>query len=116
MFRPGTTLHAINALHTAAWAVFASAIVALPEAAWRDAFHVAAGMIGLVCIELAILAVNRGRCPLTAVAARHTADRRPNFDIYLPVWLARWNTAIFGALLVAGLVLTVVRWRAGARS
>lgn len=75
--------------------MFASAIVALPVAAWRGAFHVAFGLIGLISVELVILATNRGRCPLTAVAARHTTERQPNFDIYLPVWLARWNKVIF---------------------
>jgi hypothetical protein len=29
------------------------------------------------------------RCPLTGIAARYTDDRRDNFDIYLPPWLAR---------------------------
>jgi hypothetical protein len=111
MFRAGTTLHAIKVLHTAVWAVFASAIVALPVAAWRGAFHVAFGLIGLISVELAILAVNRGTCPLTRIAGRHTAERQPNFDIYLPVWLARWNKVIFGGVLLAGLMLTAVLWR-----
>jgi ABC-type uncharacterized transport system permease subunit len=110
MFRTNTTLHAIKVLHTVAWAVFASAILALPVVAWRGAFHAAFGLIGLISIELAVLAANHGNCPLTAVAARHTSERQPNFDIYLPAWLARWNKGIFGALLVGGLLLTGVLW------
>jgi hypothetical protein len=43
-------------------------------------------------------------CPLTAVAARYTAERRPNFDIYLPAWLARHNILIFSTLYAAGLL------------
>jgi hypothetical protein len=105
-----TTLHAIKVLHTIAWAVFASAILALPVAAWRGAFHVAFGLIALVSVELVVLAVNDGSCPLTAVAARYTTERQPNFDIYLPVWLARWNKTIFGAILVGGLLLTGILW------
>jgi hypothetical protein len=50
-----------------------------------------------------VLLFNGMRCPLTAVAARHTDDRRDNFDIYLPEWLARWNKHL--ALYVVGLVL-----------
>ena len=42
---------------------------------------------------------------------RYTDDRRVNFDIFLPVWLARYNKLIFGALFVAGVALTVLRWR-----
>ena len=58
--------------------------------------------------------MNRWRCPLTAVAARYTEDRRDNFDIYLPQWLARHNKVIFGALYCAGVVFAVARWvRAG---
>jgi ABC-type uncharacterized transport system permease subunit len=109
-------LHAIKVLHTAAWAVFASAIVALPVAAWRGAFHVAFGLIGLTSVELVILAVNRGRCPLTAVAARYTTERQPNFDIYLPQWLAQWNKTIFGVILVGGLLLTALLWLQGTRA
>jgi len=74
MFCTGTRLQAIKVLHTAAWTVFASAIVALPVAAWRGEFHVAVRLIALISLELMVLAANRGRCPLTAVAARHTTN------------------------------------------
>jgi hypothetical protein len=50
------------------------------------------------------------RCPLTGVAARFTDDRRDNFDIYLPLWLARYNKPIFGWLFAAGLAFTLARW------
>ncbi len=50
------------------------------------------------------------RCPLTDVAARYTEDRRDNFDIYLPEFLARHNKLIFGVLYVAGLLVLLVRW------
>lgn len=50
------------------------------------------------------------RCPLTDVAARYTEDRRDNFDIYLPEFLARHNKLIFGVLYVAGLFVLLVRW------
>jgi hypothetical protein len=50
------------------------------------------------------------RCPLTGVAARYTDDRRDNFDIYLPLWLARYNKLIFGSLFAAGLLFTLACW------
>ena len=55
MFRTATRLRAIKLLHTAAWAVFASAIVTLPVAAWHGAFHIAFGLMGFISIELVIL-------------------------------------------------------------
>jgi hypothetical protein len=45
-----------------------------------------------------VLIAKGGRCPLTAVAVRYTVDRRDNFDIYLPEWLARRNKPIFGSI------------------
>jgi hypothetical protein len=45
------------------------------------------------------------------VAARYTPDRQDNFDIYLPLWLARHNKLIFGAAYVAGVACTIVLWR-----
>jgi len=58
-----------------------------------------------------VLLANRLRCPLTNIAARYTDDRRDNFDIYLPLWVARYNKHIFGTLFVAGVLFTIVLWR-----
>lgn len=65
----------------------------------------------MVLMECAVLAVNRCRCPLTSLAARYTEDRSPNFDIYLPHWLAQYNKQVFGALFVAGLLYAAWMWR-----
>lgn len=50
------------------------------------------------------------RCPLNPIAARYTEDRRDNFDIFLPEWLARHNKTIFGILCVGGLLYTGYLW------
>ena len=107
---PVLALRAIKAIHSLVWAFFAGAILAIPFAAWLGEFTWAAGLAAVVLIECAILAFNRMRCPLTAVAARYTEDRRANFDIYLPLWLATYNKRVFGALFIAGLLFAVVRW------
>ena len=104
-------LKLIKAVHTIVWAFFAGCIVWLPVLAWQRAYGWAILVIGLVLVEVAVLAVNGVRCPLTDLAARYTDDRRANFDIFLPVWLARYNKLIFGILFVAGLALTIARWR-----
>jgi hypothetical protein len=57
-----------------------------------------------------IIVSNRGRCPLTGMAARHTEQRSANFDIYRAVWLARYNKAIFGTLFVVGGLFVLTRW------
>ena len=108
---PGVGLRTVKLVHTLVWAGFAGCIVALPLFAWRRQFLVAMFLIAIVCVEVVVLLVNQFRCPLTDVAARYTDDRRDNFDIYLPVWLARYNKHIFGTLFVAGILFTAVVWR-----
>ena len=88
----------------------AASILALPWAGWTRQFGWALGLTLLVLGECGVLALNRGRCPLTDVAARYTGDRADNFDIYLPVWLARHNKAIFGCLFLAGEIFVLARW------
>jgi hypothetical protein len=97
-------------LHTLVWAIFAGSIVAIPLLARAGAHRWALALAALVFVEVIVLALNRMRCPLTAVAARYTDDRRDNFDIYLPEWLARWNKHVFGILYVAGLLVLWASW------
>ena len=108
--RAAGALRLIKVVHTVVWAFFAGSIVAIPVLAWAGALRAAAGAIGVVLVEVLVLVYNRMRCPLTAVAARYTDDRRDNFDIYLPQWLARYNKEVFGTLYVAGILLTAARW------
>jgi hypothetical protein len=67
-------------------------------------------MTAVVTGEVLVLAVNGWRCPMTSVAGRFTTERRENFDIYLPVWLAQHNKLIFGALYVVGVAFAFVQW------
>ena len=92
------------------WALFAGCILVLPFVAWRRNFIAASVLIAVVFAEVFVLMVNRLRCPLTDVAARYTDDRRDNFDIYLPIVIARHNKQIFGTLFVAGILFTIAMW------
>jgi hypothetical protein len=103
-------LIAIKVGHTLVWALFAGCIVAMPIASALGNHRCAAWFAAAVCFEIAVLLVNRMGCPLTGVAARYTDDRRANFDIYLPEWLARYNKQVFGTLFAAGAVYSLVQW------
>ncbi len=103
-------LTATKIIHTIAWAFFASCILAIPIAAWHGAFRIACWLIAVVSVEVLVLAVNGMVCPLTKVARRYTDARHDNFDIYLPLWLARYNKHIFGTLFAASLAFTLMRW------
>ena len=103
-------LQTVKLLHTLVWAVFAGCVVAIPLLAWQRRFGAATVLATIVLGEVVVLWYHRWSCPLTAVAARYTDDRRANFDIYLPEWLARHNQRIFGSLYAIGVAYLVVRY------
>ena len=108
-------LAAIKVLHTVIWAILAGSIVALPVVGLLRRFRWAAILTGLVLLECGVLAVNRGRCPLSDLAQQFTADRADNFDIYLPNWLASRNKTIFGTLFVVNELIVLWCWLKRAR-
>lgn len=103
-------LLAIKLLHTVVWAVLAGCILALPITALLHRFDWAIILTVIIVAECSVLALNRGRCPLTGLAARFTADRADNFDIYLPNWAARHNKAIFGTLFAINELIVLWCW------
>ena len=105
--KPESKLRTIKAIHTLVWAVFAGSILAIPVFAFLEKLPIAWGLVGGVFLEIVVLVANRMRCPLTDVAGRYTSNRQDNFDIYLPLWLARHNKEVFGGLYVTGIVYTV---------
>jgi hypothetical protein len=107
---PRGRLRLIKTVHTIAWAFFVACIAAIPALAFAGRFALALLFIGIVAVECVVVAVSGWHCPLTPIAARYTDDRRPNFDIYLPEWLARYNKEIFGSLFGAGVALTAALW------
>jgi hypothetical protein len=106
---PRDALATIKTVHTVVWAMFVAAIVGLPIAARFESWFVVAVLVGVVSAECVVLAANGMRCPLTAIAERYTDDRRANFDIWLPEWLARHNKWIFGTMFLLGLIYAASR-------
>ena len=100
----------VKAAHTVIWVFFVLCIAAIPVLTLTGRLGAAAWFAAIVLLEVAVLAVNRWTCPLTPIAARYTDDRRDNFDIFLPEWLARHNKTVFGALYLAGVALLLVTW------
>jgi hypothetical protein len=100
----------VKLLHTAVWALFVGCIVAIPVLGWRGELVGATALCAVVLVEVLVLLLNEWHCPLTPIAARYTAERTANFDIFLPEWLARYNKEIFGSLYVAGVVYVAYLW------
>jgi len=103
-------LVAIKLLHTLIWLALAGCVVAIPCAGSWNQFSWVAVLTGVVLFECAVLALNQCRCPLTDLAGRYTKAHKENFDIYLPLWLARRNKIIFGTLFVLGELFVLCRW------
>ena len=103
-------LKAIKVVHTVVWALFAGCILAIPIASLYGDNLAALWLVAIVFGEVAVLAANKRRCPLTALAARYTTDRRANFDIYLPEWLAKHNKVIFGTIYLVGAATAGMHW------
>ena len=103
-------LQGIKTAHTLVWIFFVLCIFAIPVMSWRGDDSLAALFVGIVAIEVAVLALNKWRCPMTPLAARFTESRMPNFDIFLPQWLARHNKQIFGLIYAAGTMFAFSMW------
>jgi hypothetical protein len=85
----------------------------LPAASWRCRSQHGWGasvLTAIVPIEGCVLAANRWHCPLTDLAEKHTEDRSPEFDIYLPLWPARHKKTVFGALFLLNELAVPGRW------
>lgn len=101
----------IKTVHTIIWAIMVAAIIYTLYAGITNTFNVWLYVsIGLVLFETITLAINRWSCPLTPIAKKYTKDRKDNFDIYLPEWIARHNKTIFTILFLIGLVLVIINW------
>lgn len=105
-----TKLRLIKFIHTLVWVVMAAAVF---EVLWESISGYFTPMLpfslALIVVEILILVLNRGECPLRFIAARHTEDRHDGFDIYIPGWLVRHNIAIFGTLFTLGVILILLR-------
>lgn len=100
----------IKLVHTIIWAFFVFVIGYILYAGIFDEIDVWAALaIGFIILEGAVLWLNNGSCPLTAIAAKYTKVRGESFDIFLPHWLAKHNKVIFGTIALCGALLVVYR-------
>lgn len=100
----------LKTFHTLIWMVMTAANFLAFILAWQGKFNAWFWWaVGLLLLETLIIATNQWRCPITNIAERYTSDRRPNFDIYLPEWLARYNVRIFTVLILLETLAVLIR-------
>ena len=63
----------------------------------------------IILMEIITLFYFRFSCPLTLIARKYSNSKKANFDIYLPNWLAKYNRLIYGCVILAVMVMTIIR-------
>jgi hypothetical protein len=100
----------VKILHTLIWAFYVSVIIWIWYSGMANNVNLYTWIcIGLVLFEGLVLIIFRWKCPLTVIAEKYTEDRRDNFDIYLPEWLAKHNKIIFTSIFFGGVILVLIR-------
>lgn len=101
----------IKLIHTIIWAIMAFGCIYILYAGLTNTFNMLLYVsLVLVIGESVVLIFNKWTCPLTPLAEKYTNDRNPNFGIYLPNWLAKYNKEIFGVIFSIGLILVIINW------
>ncbi|NTW22374.1 hypothetical protein HGA34_02390 [Candidatus Falkowbacteria bacterium] len=103
-------LKLIKTIHTLIWVIMSgSNFVAFYFAfmgrfdAW---FYVPAALLS---VEILVILFNSWKCPVTTIAEKYTSERKANFDIYLPEWLAKYNVRIFSILIIIEIVIVFIK-------
>ncbi|MEQ6120757.1 hypothetical protein [Reichenbachiella sp. MALMAid0571] len=103
-------LQIIKGVHTIIWFFFVAVIFYVVYSGLVDKVNIITWIcIAAVLAEGLVLLLFKMFCPLTVLARKYSSSEKANFDIYLPLWLARHNKLIFTAIFMIGLLL--VLWR-----
>jgi hypothetical protein len=98
----------IKVIHTIIWVIMTLSVFYIGYSVYRMNFDTLF-FIAMVLIvgEILVILVNSWRCPLTNIARRYTSEDAPNFDIYLPKIIARYNKEIFSVILALILLMYI---------
>jgi hypothetical protein len=100
----------IKSMHMLIWAFFNVVIFYLLYAVIANKIDKWVWIcLGLILLEGATLLLFKNLCPVTVVARHYSQSQKPNFDIYLPVWLAKHNKKIYTAIVVAATLILIYR-------
>ncbi len=91
----------IKAIHTIIWVIMTTSILYIGYSVFRMSFGTGFFVaMFLVVTEILVILINSWRCPLTNIARRYTSENTPNFDIFLPRTIAKYNKEIFSVILL----------------
>jgi hypothetical protein len=102
----------IKSLHTLIWIFFNVVIFYFLYAVIINQIdHWVWICIGFLALESVVLLVCRSVCPVTLLARKYSDSEKPNFDIYLPGWLAKYNKLIYISIVALAIVILIYRLR-----
>ena len=105
-----TKLTYIKTIHTLVWLFFNVVLFYLLYAVIANKINNLVWIgISLIVAEGIVLLIFKMQCPLTIIARKYSASTKDNFDIFLPNWLARYNTRIYTALFIVILCFLLYR-------
>jgi hypothetical protein len=98
----------IKLLHTLIWLFFNAVIIYLLYAVISNRIDKWVWIgLSLFAVEGVVLLTYKFTCPLTILARKYSDSPKDNFDIYLPVWLAKHTKVIYSSILGAILITLV---------
>ena len=100
----------IKIIHTAVWIFYNFVLIYLFYAVLNNKIDkwLWLGMATFV-VEVIVLVIFKMVCPLTIIARKYSDSSKANFDIFLPVWLAKNNKLIYSILLALFLIVLIYR-------
>jgi hypothetical protein len=98
----------IKSLHTVIWIIMTSATFYIGYSVIVMTFDLLFYIsLFLIVSESVVILINSWRCPLTNIARKYTSEDSPNFDIYLPYTIAKYNKEIFSVILSVILLIYI---------
>lgn len=65
--------------------------------------------LACIVVEGLVLVIFKKICPVTIMARKYSDSQEPNFDIYLPKWLAKYNKEIYTTIVLVAIVILIFR-------
>lgn len=98
----------VKALHTVIWIFYNCVTLYLLYGAIANEMDLLFWICYvLIALEGLILLAFKFTCPLTLLARRYSDSKTDNFDIYLPLWLAKYTKLIYSSIIAIATGITI---------
>jgi hypothetical protein len=97
----GNKLPMIKTFHTIIWLFFNTVLFYMAYAVIINRINIFVWLgIGCILIEWLVLLIFKWQCPFTILARKYSSSSKENFDIFLPIWLAKYNKPIYITIFI----------------